>query len=249
MGTLRGFLSVNKRKILASAQRHIQKGSLEKALKDYLRLLEADPRDANVRLKVGDLQLRRNQPKEAIDSYLKVADQFMRDGFDAKAVAIYKQVTKIDGKRYEVYLPLAELYQRLGLVSEAMAALQSAADGYQQEGKRRDALDLLRKMSSLDPSNVPSRLKVADLLAKEELFADAVTEYDEIVAEAERQGDWETQIAVFERIVEVDPSRIGSAQSFSRLLLERNQTEQAEHVARKCVEADPERAESNELLG
>jgi len=241
-------LAVNKRKLLASAQRNVQRGALDKALKDYETLLEADPRDANVRLKLGDLQLRRGQPKEAITAYLNVADQFMRDGFDAKAVAIYKQVTKIDAKRYDIYLPLAELYQRLGLISEAMAALQSAADGYQSEGKRRDALDLLRKMSSLDPANVPSRLKVADLLAHEELGDEALAEYDEILAELREQGDWETQISVYERILEVNPNRIPSLEAFARLYLEQREHEKAEAAGRRLVAADPELAESNELL-
>ena len=243
-----GRLAVNKRKLLASAQRNVQRGALDKALKDYETLLEADPRDANVKLKLGDLQLRRGQPEDAITAYLNVADQFMRDGFDAKAVAIYKQVTKIDAKRYDIYLPLAELYQRLGLISEAMAALQSAADGYQREGKRRDALDLLRKMSGLDPANIPSRLKVADLLAHEELAEEALAEYEEVLSELREQGDWETQISVYERILEVDPNRVTSLGEFARLYLEHGELEKAEALGRRLVAADPELAESNELL-
>ncbi len=79
--------AINKRKLLESAQKNLQKGAVDKALKDYQTLLDADPRDANVRLKVGDLKLRLGKTDEAIAAYLKVADQFTRDGFDAKAVA------------------------------------------------------------------------------------------------------------------------------------------------------------------
>ena len=43
---------------------------------------------------------------------------------DAKAVAIYKQVAKIDAKRFDIYIPLADLYQRIGLTTDAMAALE-----------------------------------------------------------------------------------------------------------------------------
>ncbi len=161
--------AINKRKLLESAQKNLQKGAVDKALKDYQTLLDADPRDANVRLKVGDLKLRLGKADEAIAAYLKVADQFTRDGFDAKAVAIYKQVSKLDGKRYDVYIPLADLYQRLGLSSEAMVALQTAAEAYQRDGRKREALDLLRRMASLDPTNTTSRLKVAELLLQEGL--------------------------------------------------------------------------------
>ena len=70
-----------------------------------------------------------------------------------KAIALYKQVTRIDPKRYDVYLPLSELYQRLGLNSDAMKALQTAADAHYREGDKNQALDLLRKMATFDPSN------------------------------------------------------------------------------------------------
>ena len=145
-------LSINKRKILQSAQKHLQKGALDKALKDYQTLLEADPKDVNLRLKVGDLYLRLNKNDEAVTAYLKVADRFMKDGFDAKAVALYKQITRIDTKRVDVYVPLAELYQRLGLTSDAMGALQTAADAHYRDGNKPAALELLRKMATLDPT-------------------------------------------------------------------------------------------------
>ena len=120
----------------------MQKGALDKALKDYQTLLEADPKDVNLRLKVGDLYLRLNKNDEAVTAYLKVADRFMKDGFDAKAVALYKQITRIDPKRVDVYVPLAELYQRLGLTSDAMGALQTAADAHYRDGNKPAALEL-----------------------------------------------------------------------------------------------------------
>jgi pilus assembly protein FimV len=240
--------SINKRKILESAQRNLQKGALDKALKDYQSILEVDPRDSNVRLKLGDLQLRRGNNDDAISAYLKVADQFMRDGFDAKAVALYKQVTKIDSKRHDIYVPLADLYQRLGLVSEAMVALQTAADAHHREGRKREALDLLRRMASLDPANVTSRLKVAELLRQEGLQEEAVAEFSEAAAELERQGDWEGRINVLERIVELRPDRVDALETLASTWLDRREPRRAHAFAQKLVEADAARPESQELL-
>ena len=240
--------AINKRKLLESAQRNLQKGALDKALKDYQTILEADPRDANVRLKIGDLQLKAGKNDEAITAYLKVADQFMRDGFDAKAVAIYKQITKIDTKRHDIYAPLADLYQRLGLVSEAMGALQTAADSYHREGRKREALDLLRRMASLDPSNTTSRLKVAQLLQQEGLTDEALAEYREAAAELERQGDWEARVGVLQRIIELRPADVEALAALSELLVDHQQTKQAESLVRRLVDADRDRPESHELL-
>jgi tetratricopeptide (TPR) repeat protein len=240
--------AINKRKMLESAQRNLQKGAVDKALKDYQTLLDADPRDANVRLKVGDLKLRLGKTDEAIAAYLKVADQFTRDGFDAKAVAIYKQVSKLDSKRYDVYIPLADLYQRLGLSSEAMVALQTAAEAYQRDGRKREALDLLRRMASLDPTNTTSRLKVGELLLQEGLAPEALAEFTEAAAELERQGNWEARAGVLQRVLELAPDHLESYDTLINLWLERRQAKRAEGFARKLVELDPGRAESHELL-
>jgi pilus assembly protein FimV len=240
--------AINKRKLLESAQRNLQKGAVDKAIKDYQTVLEADPRDTNVRLKLGDLLQKAGRNDDAIAAYLKVADQFQRDGFDAKAVALYKQVTKIDAKRHDVYVPLADLYQRLGLVSEAMAALQTAAESYQRDGRKREALDLLRRMANLDPANVTSRLKVAELLQQEGLVEEAVAEFREAAAELERQGDWEARAGVLERIVETRPECVEELEALASAWLERGQPRRAHAFAQKLVEADPSRPESQELL-
>ena len=240
--------AINKRKVLESAQRNLQKGALDKALKDYQTVINADPRDTGVRLKCGDLLQRMGRNDDAIAAYLKVADQFQRDGFDAKAVALYKQVTKIDDKRHDVYVPLADLYQRLGLLSEAMGALQTAADAFHREGRKREALDLLRRMASLDPANVTSRLKVAELLQQEGLADEAVAEFREAATECERQGDWEARAGALERVVEMRPECVEELEVLGGIWLDHAQPRRAHQFAQKLVEADPERPESHELL-
>ncbi len=240
-------MAINKRKILESAQKHLQKGALDRALKDYQQLVDANPRDANSRLKIGDIQLRRGKREEAIAAYLKVAEQFMQEGFDAKAVAIYKQVAKIDPKRYEVQIPLAELYQRLGLTSEAMNALQTAADVYNREGRKREALELLRKMATLDPSNTTSRLKIADLLRQSELPDEAIAEYREVAAELERQGEPERVVGVYERILEIDPDSVLTRVQLARARLRAGDLPGARRELDLALEREPDSIPAHEL--
>ena len=242
-------MAINKRKILQSAQKHMQKGALEKALKDYMALLKADPKDANLRLKVGDIHLKQGKTEDAVAAYRKVADQFMNDGFDAKAVAIFKQVTKIDPKRFDIYLPLSELYQRMGLTSEAMRALQTAADGAYREGDKDQALDLLRKMAALDPSNTTNRLKVAELLIQEERNEEAVTEFAEVASELERQGDAEEQLRVLERMLEVGSVGRDEKLGVGQVALTVRRFDLAIEIGQALTDLDPGDADAYELLG
>jgi len=242
------YLAANKRKIQANAQKFLQKGQLDRALKEYQSLVKLDPRDSNARLKLGDIALRQGDKEAATDAYVKVAEQFMKDGFDAKAVAIYKQVGKIDAERLDIYEPLAELYQRLGLTSEALAALQTAADSYHKEGRKRDALELLRKMATLDPTNTTSRLKIADLLRQADMVTDALAEYDAVAEELGRQGAREELLGVYDRILELEPERTSAITAMAQILVDQGMAERAEPYARKLVETGPDLPEGHELL-
>ncbi len=242
-------MAINKRKILDSAQKHLQKGALEKALKDYQTLLKADPKDPNVRLKIGDIQLKRGKTDDAIAAYLKVAESFMQNGFDAKAVALYKQITKIDDKRVDVFVPLAELYERMGLQSDALKALQQAADVHYREGQKDQALDLLRRMAALDPSNTANRIKVADLLRQEDRNEEAIAEYEEVATELERQGAEEDRIRILVRVLELDPNRIDLMASVGRSRIASGNFEAAEKTARMMIEHSGDDPSGYELLG
>ena len=86
----------NKRKILDTARKLAQKGAKEKALKEYAKLLKLDPGDAKLRLEIGDAHRRWGQIEEAIETYERVATQYAKEGFDARAVAVYKQILNLD---------------------------------------------------------------------------------------------------------------------------------------------------------
>jgi tetratricopeptide (TPR) repeat protein len=240
-------LAANKRKILEAARKHAQKGAKEKALKEFGKLLKLDPRDSKVRLEMGDTHRRWGQVDEAIEAYSSVADQFMQEGFDARAVAVFKQIQNLQPNTFSYYEPLAELYQRMGLTAEAIGCLESAAESYREAGQKQEALGLLRKMAAIDPSNTNSRIKVADLLQQEGMEEEAVSEYDAVVAELELQGDTETAAKLFERILEIQPDRIETLVIYARNLIDRGSAQRAESLAKRALELDNS-PENYELL-
>ena len=68
---------------------------IDGSLREYAKLLELDPRDAKLRLEIGDTHRRWGQVAEAVEAYSRVAEQFMKEGFDARAVAVYKQIQNL----------------------------------------------------------------------------------------------------------------------------------------------------------
>ncbi len=234
--------------MLEAARKYAQKGAQDRALKEYEQLLKLDPRDAKLRLEVGDAHRRWGQVEEATAAYRRVAEQYTAEGFDARAVAVYKQIQSLDPKGHAACEPLAELYQRMGLASEAISALQAAADGHAREGNKRHALDLLRRMVGLDPTNTTSRIKVADLLRQEKLVDEATAEYESVCGELERQGEREAAGRVIERLLELTPDRAEILARLARNLLSRGEVNEAEAPARRASERDPQEITHHELL-
>ncbi len=240
-------MALNKRKVLQVARKFAQKGAKAKALKEYNKLLKEDPRDAKLLLEVGDTYRRWGQNEEAIAQYGKVAHQYRQAGFDARAVAVIKQILLLDPKNYSGYVSLSELYQRMGLDSEAGAALQTAADGYHKEGRKTEALELLRQMAALDPTNTTSRLKVAELLRQEGMESEALAEYQAVVEELTNQQDRDQLVVVLQRILEVKPDQMDALTALFRNFMEAGALDQAEALALQAVK-DSAEAPQFELL-
>jgi len=118
-------LVVDKEKILALAQRYMLKGQSNKAIKEYLRLIEADPKDKRLYLKLGDLYLKNAENEKAIEEYLKLADLYAEEDLNFRAISIYKRILSIDSNHIEAFHKIAELYLKEGLVGSAKSGYQS----------------------------------------------------------------------------------------------------------------------------
>ena len=242
-------MAINKRRVLDNARKHAQRGAKQRALKEYNKLIAADPRDSKLLLEIGDAYRRWGQPDEAVSQYSKVADQYKQEGFDARAVAVLKQILTLDSKRYGAYVNLADLYARMGLDAEAVSALRTAADGYYREGRRAESLELLRKMATLDPANTASRLKVADLLQQEGLEEDAISEFKAVAEELRRQEAHDELDAVYERILEIRPGDSESLSARARDLMDLARFEEAEPFAIRALEGVREPEHFELLIG
>jgi len=148
-------VSTNKDKIRASAQKYLQKGQVDKAIKEFERLVEEDPKDVRTLLKIGDLQTRIGEHAAATHTYGRVAQFYSEQGFFLKAVAVYKQILKIDPTLVDVNLKLAELYHQLGLMSDASQQYRQISQIYESLGRTDDSIAILRKKSELEQFYVP----------------------------------------------------------------------------------------------
>ena len=110
----------SKEKLLESAQKFINKGQIAKAIGDYQKLVDAFPKDFRFRQKLAELLTRERRHQDAQSHYEAVAKNFAETGFYLKAIAIYKQMQKVEPNRPDLYLCLAELNVKQGLSGNAL---------------------------------------------------------------------------------------------------------------------------------
>jgi tetratricopeptide (TPR) repeat protein len=241
-------VAVDRTKVLAAAQKHLAKGAYDRAIAEYQKLVEADPRDVRTLLKIGDLYTRKGSNREATDTYFKVAEHYAQQGFFLKAVAVYKQILKLQPTRLDITVRLAEMYENLQLVSDALQTYEQVAAAYARDGNVDRALATLGKMTELDPENVPIRIKYAEALSKASRTSQAADEFEQGARLLEEQGRIDDYLKVAERLLFHRPEDADLARKLAGMYLERDDAKRALAKLQICFKQDPRDVRTLELL-
>lgn len=237
-------MPLSRDQVFQAAEKYVARGKLDQAVKEYLRLLDDNPKDISTLNKVGDLYVRMNRPNDSIPYFTKIAEFYARDGFFLKAIAIYKKINKIDPSQLDVYDRLADLYAKQGLTQDARSQYQVLADHYQKGNKLEEAIAAYKKMSAVDPNDLKIQVRLADLYRGANQTEQAVMQYGLIGSILLRRGAHDEAAAVFQKALELSPNDAGIQKSLVRsLLAQKNPT-----AAVAILRAAPRTAESLTLL-
>jgi len=155
-------LSSKKTKLLESAQKYFLKGQYDRAVSEYRQIIELDPHDLRHRQKVAEILTKANQKDEAVKEYTFLAKYYVDSVHYLKAIAVYKQIQKLDPANPETSLTLASLNEKQGLIGNATAEYATAVQIYESRGENLKALKALESIMSLDSGNSAVKLRVAE---------------------------------------------------------------------------------------
>jgi len=221
-------VAIDREKVLAAAQKYVEKKKYDKAVIEYQRVIQEDPNDARTLLKIGDLQSKMEAYADAVATYERVGKFYSSQGFALKAIAVYKQIREIiakhlpqlDDKYSHITPKLAELYQQLGLTSDALAALDEVATRLQRQSRDAEAIEVFRRIVELDPTNPLPHLRLAEALSRVKDADAAVQEFGTAAAQLVKLGRRDDAIKVLERLLhhkaDPAPARIAAEQYLGR---------------------------------
>lgn len=209
-------MAIDKTKVAQNAQKLIQKGQLDKAIKEFELLVQADPKDIRSLLKIAELYGKLGQTSESIKAFQRVAEQYNKSGFYTKAVAVLRQAIEADKKRVELYGQLADLYIKLGLNKDAILQLNLAAKMLQDEGKHTQALDMLSRMREMDPEDPSVNARYGEALYNAGRKDEAVGIFRTLIGRLKSSNNNEDLIKFCERILTINPDDIDALKDLSR---------------------------------
>ncbi len=241
-------MAVKRDKVLMEAEKLVQKGKLEQAIKEYEKILKKFPNDTTIINRVGDLYGRVGQLQRAIELYEKIAEHFNSDGFTTKAIAILKKVQRLDPQRLDIFERLAALYFDQGLLVEAKREYQILADWYVKNGDLEKAIGAHEKLVDLDPNNHVSSLRLADLLLRRKETTSALKVYSRLGAVLLEAGKLDDAESLYRRVIEKDPPDGTFLIPACEAFLEAGRASVALELLNFGVERSPDSTELKNLL-
>jgi len=232
-------LSTQKDKFLASAQKYIQKGQFERALKDYEQVVTADPKDVKHRQKLAELMVRCNRREDAIREYETIAKYYDENGFFLKSIAVYKQIQRLDPSNLDISVALAQLNEKQGLVGNALIEYKTVFDHHQKSGQVDEAIRILEKMKGVDPQNVDIRLKLAETCFSAGQKDKAYHEFTGVANSLRDKGKKEIFDRVCQRIQDIFPDRKEGVLEILASQVKGGQVEESLPKLKKLLDDEP----------
>ncbi|MGH7407735.1 MAG: tetratricopeptide repeat protein, partial [Candidatus Methylomirabilales bacterium] len=149
---------------------------------------------------------------------LQAALTFTQQGRLDKAIAEYQNILKADPNDLSVLNALGDLHARTGNRAEAIGHYMRLGDSYRTDGFAAKATAVYRKVIKLDPGNLQAQTLCADLYAEQGLVGEAKQQLLAIAEHYTRAGSTKEALAVYQKIVSLDPGNVAAATKLSELM-------------------------------
>ncbi len=148
---------------MESALKALNQGKVAQAIQEYQTILRSDPNDQVVLMTVGDLFVRQNSMPQAVEYFERLAQLYLNNGFNSKAIAIYKKISKLAPNETQPLEKLANLYVQQGILSEARPIFLQLAEAHLKGNQTAKAVDVLRRLLDVEPDNPRVQRRLAEL--------------------------------------------------------------------------------------
>jgi tetratricopeptide (TPR) repeat protein len=87
-------MAIDRVKVKKEADKLLTAGKVERAIDEFQKLVEDNPKDYNTQNQIGDLCVQIGRVKEGVEIHKRLGSAYERDGFHARAAAIFQKVVR-----------------------------------------------------------------------------------------------------------------------------------------------------------
>jgi len=158
---------------------------------------------------------------------LRTAEKYVLQGKIPAAIDEYRKVVSADPGDLTTINTLGDLYVRAGRIQDAISNFSRIADSYREGGFTLKAIAMLKKISKLDPTNVETAMKLANLYSQQGLLVEARQQYLQVADAYARAGQTRKALEAYQKIADLDPSNTSVRMKLAEIYSRESMTEQA----------------------
>ena len=166
MRLVRPAPSYDRSDILRKAEEYRSRGRIKKAIREYEKVLAADPQDVDAHAKAAPLYIRIGRKDKAKASLRKVVAGYEKQGFVDKAIGMLRLALKLDRRDLGARLHLADLYLGKGLKEDALRLLERARRTFRGKRFLKEALAVEGKILCVAPEDFRAQVSMVRLLVR-----------------------------------------------------------------------------------
>ncbi len=231
-------MAFNKNKALENALKFLSQGKPAQAIAEYQQILKHDPKDQATLMTVGDLFARQGDMPQAIEYFQRLAEVYLSDGFNSKAIAIYKKIAKLAPNELAPLERLADLYVQQGVLSEARPLFLQIAEAHLKANRAPKAVEVLNRLLEVEPDNPRVQMRLAELynvMGQKKEAAQTYFHYAQRLFEREENDEAQKLIV---RAIELDPENPAALLLQAKIFHAAMQNDKAIAALAKHPEAD-----------
>jgi tetratricopeptide (TPR) repeat protein len=170
---------------------------------------------------------------------LQTANQLAAKGQFDKAIAEWKKLLTESSNDGSIHNNIGDLHIKRNAVAEAIEAYLLAGGAFHASGSALKAIAVYKKILKLDPSRYGVYQQLGDLNAERGLVNNAVSDYLTLSKLYLKDGRTREALAVYRKIVDLDPTNLNARQRLAELCLQENFRDDAVkayfHLGKECV--------------
>ncbi len=214
----RGLIGNANENYLVVAEYYTKEGAVSRALEIYERMVNINPDNINLRMKLAEMYIREGRQEDGIKKYIDSAAAYSEKGDIQKAKELYNKALSYRPKDLETLKGLCIVYQKEGNHKESFEIIRKAKELFPDRkdvlilygksgfhaGRLEEAKTVLVKYLNVETGDREAREYLAKIYLKEGNKDSSIEEYRTILNALMQKNELEGAISLLEQMIDID---------------------------------------------